>query len=138
LDKEILLYATVNLGMAVAIPEGLIAVVIPGAEKLTMAELEWAIKDKTSRARKGQLRMADVEGGTFTVSNLGMYGVEGGFSLPRPPEGAILLIGAAQPKPIVNEGQVVIREMARFSLNYDHQFIDGASAALFYKIYTAS
>jgi len=72
-----------------------------------------------------------LEGGTFTVSNLGMYGVDGGFPLPRPPEGAILLVGQARPKPAVVEDQIAIRDIAWFSLTYDHRFIDGATAAAF-------
>lgn len=130
-EKEILVYDTVNLGMAVAVPDGLIVVVIPAAHTLSLAELNAAILDKAERARLGRLKMADIEGGTFTVSNLGMYGIEGGFPLPRPPEPAILLVGVAQAKPVVVDGAVVIREMARFSLNYDHRFIDGAAASLF-------
>ena len=130
-EKEILVYDTVNLGMAVAVPDGLIVVVIPAAHQLSLVELNATIKDKAERAHSGQLKMADVEGGTFTLSNLGMYGIDGGFPLPRPPEPAILLVGVAQAKPVVMDGAVVIREMARFSLNYDHRFIDGATASLF-------
>lgn len=130
-ENSILVYDTVNLGMAVAVPGGLIVVVIAAAQQLGLAELEAAIADRAERARAGKLRMEDIEGGTFTVSNLGMYGVDGGFPLPRPPEGAILLVGAARPTPWVVEGQVAIRQIARFSLTFDHRFIDGAAAALF-------
>lgn len=130
-ENSILVYDAINLGMAVAVPGGLIVVVIPAAQQLGLAELEAAIADRAERARAGKLRMEDIEGGTFTVSNLGMYGVDGGFPLPRPPEGAILLVGAARPTPWVVEGQVAIRQVARFSLTFDHRFIDGAAAAAF-------
>ncbi len=130
-DGEILVYDTVNLGMAVAVPDGLIVVVIPAAHQMSLSDLHAALLDKAERARSGKLKMEDIEGGTFTLSNLGMYGIDGGFPLPRPPEPAILLVGVAQPKPVVREGSIVIRETARFSLNYDHLFIDGATAALF-------
>lgn len=130
-DRNILVYEAVNLGMAVAVPDGLIVVTIPNADQLSLQELDAAIKDRSERARTGALKMEDVEGGTFTVSNLGMYGIEGGFPIPRPPEAAILLIGAAQQKPAVYDGQIAIRQLARFSLNYDHRFIDGATASLF-------
>ncbi len=130
-ERTILVYDTVNLGMAVATPAGLVVVVIPAAQQLSLAELAAAVQDRVERTRAGTLALADVEGGTFTVSNLGMYGVDGGFPLPRPPEGAILLVGAARPKPAVIDGQIVARDIAWFSLTYDHRFIDGAAAAAF-------
>jgi pyruvate dehydrogenase E2 component (dihydrolipoamide acetyltransferase) len=130
-ENSILVYDTVNLGMAVAVAGGLIVTVVPAAQQMSLPELEAAISERVERARAAKLRMEDIEGGTFTVSNLGMYGVDGGFPLPRPPEGAILLVGAARPTPWVVDGQIAIREVARFSLNFDHRFIDGAAAALF-------
>lgn len=130
-EDEILVYETVNLGMAVALPEGLVVVVIHDAHARSMGDLDAAIRKKVDRAHSGGLEMADVEGGTFTVSNLGMYGIDGGFPLPRPPEGAILLVGAARPRPAVVDGEIIVRDVARFSLNFDHRFIDGAAAAAF-------
>jgi pyruvate dehydrogenase E2 component (dihydrolipoamide acetyltransferase) len=130
-DNQILIYDTVNLGMAVSVADGLIVVVIPNAQQLSLAELDAAIRDRAERARTGKLTMADVEGGTFTVSNLGMYGIDGGFPIPRPPESAILLVGAATLKPAAYEGQIALRHIARFSVNFDHRFIDGAAAARF-------
>lgn len=129
--RDILVYNTINLGMAVATPGGLIVVVVPKADELPLSELAAAIESLVERTRSGTLTMEDVEGGTFTVSNLGMYGVDGGFPLPRPPEGAILLVGEARAKPAVVEGQIAIRDIAWFSLTYDHRFIDGATAATF-------
>lgn len=130
-ENTIVVYDTVNLGMAVAVPDGLIVVVIPAAHKLALADLQEAIASRAERARTGKLAMEDVEGGTFTVTNLGMFGIDGGFPLPRPPEGAILLVGAARPKPAVVGGQIAIRDIALFSLSFDHRFIDGAAAAAF-------
>ncbi len=130
-DDKVLVYEPVNLGMAVAVPDGLIVAVIREAQRKTLAELAAAAQDIAARARSGKLAYADIEGGTFTVSNLGMFGVDGGFPLPRPPEGAILLVGRAQPKPAVNNGAIVIRDLAWFSLTFDHRFIDGAAAAAF-------
>jgi pyruvate dehydrogenase E2 component (dihydrolipoamide acetyltransferase) len=130
-DNQILVYDVVNLGMAVSVPDGLVVVVVPNADTLTLSELDAALRDRAERARAGKLTLADVEGGTFSVSNLGMYGIDGGFPIPRPPESGILLVGAAQSKPVAYEGQIVLREMARFSLNFDHRFIDGATAAAF-------
>ncbi len=128
---DILVYDPINLGMAVAIPDGLIVVVIPAADRLPAGEMARACEQLAQRARAGRLKMQDIEGGTFTVSNLGMYGVDTGFPIPRPPEGAILLVGAVRPRPVVHEGQIVVRDLCWFSLSYDHRFIDGATAARF-------
>ena len=114
-----------------ATPAGLVVVVVPNAESLGLFELTTAIETLVDRARSGVITMDDVEGGTFTVSNLGMYGVDGGFPLPRPPEGAILLVGKARPKPAVLGNRIVSRDIAWFNLTFDHRFIDGAVAAAF-------
>lgn len=129
--RDILIYNVVNLGMAVATPGGLIVVVVPNAQAHPLLELAAAIEGLVERARRGASTMEDVEGGTFTVSNLGMYGVDGGFPLPRPPEGAILLVGEARAKPVVVESQLAIRDIAWFNLTFDHRFIDGVAAAAF-------
>lgn len=130
-EDEIIVYEPVNLGVAVAVPDGLIVAVIPDAGKLSLFEIDAAARDRATRARAGKLKLPDIEGGTFTVSNLGMYGVDAGVPIPRPPESAILLVGAARPRPAVVDGQIAIRETAWFSLSYDHRFIDGATAAQF-------
>lgn len=133
IDREILVYNTVNLGMAVATPGGLIVVVVPNAENKSVDEMAKTINGLAERARDGTMAMSDVEGGTFTVSNLGMYGIDGGFPIPRAPEGAIILIGAARAKPAVFNDEIAIRQIALFSLTFDHRFIDGATAAAFLK-----
>jgi pyruvate dehydrogenase E2 component (dihydrolipoamide acetyltransferase) len=130
-ERDILVYDTVNLGMAVATPSGLVVVVLRMVHTLTLFELAAAIEALVDRARRGAITMEDVEGGTFTVSNLGMYGVDGGFPLPRPPEGAILMVGQARAKPAVVEEKIVIRDIAWFNLTFDHRFIDGVAAASF-------
>ncbi|MBI3763684.1 MAG: 2-oxo acid dehydrogenase subunit E2 [Chloroflexi bacterium] len=130
-EDKIVVYEPINLGVAIAVSDGLIVAVIREADEKSLIELAKAAEDLSARARAGRLTYADIEGGTFTVSNLGMYGVDGGFPLPRPPEGAILLIGRSQPRPAVVDGAVTIRDLAWFSLSYDHRFIDGATAARF-------
>jgi pyruvate dehydrogenase E2 component (dihydrolipoamide acetyltransferase) len=130
---QVVVYEPVNLGMAVAVPDGLIVVVIHDAHLKSLAELAGEAEAIAARARSGKLTYADIEGGTFTVSNLGMFGVDSGFPLPRPPEGAILLVGRCEPRPAVVDGALAIRDMAWFSLTYDHRFIDGAAAAAFLK-----
>lgn len=133
LEKEILVYEDVNLGMAVATPSGLVVVVIRNANKLTLEAMSQTIQELADRARTGKLTMQDVEGGTFTASNLGMFGIDGGFPIPRTPEGAIVLIGAARKKPWVVDDAISVRHIATLSLTFDHRFIDGATAALFLK-----
>lgn len=129
--RDILLYDVVNLGMAVATPDGLVVVVVKEADRLSIDEMHTAIDMLAALARDGNLTMGDVEGGTFTASNLGMYGIDGGFPIPRTPEGAILLLGTARAKPTVVDDEIAVRQIAMFSLTFDHRFIDGATAAAF-------
>lgn len=130
-DNTVMVFDVVNLGMAVAVPDGLVVTVIRDADKKSIEELAATSADLASRARSGKLRLADIEGGTFTVSNLGMFGVDGGFPLPRPPEGAILLVGRVRSQLSLVKGTLVERQVAWFSLTFDHRFIDGAAAAAF-------
>lgn len=130
-ENVVVTFEAVNLGMAVATPDGLVVTVIRNADQKSLDELEAAANDLATRARAGKLKLPDIEGGTFTVSNLGMYGIDGGFPLPRPPEGAILLVGRMRDRLAVVNGQVTQRPMAWFSLTFDHRFIDGAAAAAF-------
>lgn len=130
-NGQVVTYAVVNLGMAVATPAGLIVVVIPAAEQLPLDDLAQKIDDLAARARAGRVTLAEVEGGTFTVSNLGMLGVDLGSPIPRPPESAVLLLGAARPRPVVVDGQLAVRETCFATLSFDHRFIDGAQAAGF-------
>jgi len=130
-EHEIIVYEPVNLGMAIATPSGLVVGVIQHADRLMLMEMEDCVTQLVSRARSGQLSLPDIEGGTFTVSNLGMFGVDSGLALPRPPESAVLLFGAARQRPVVIDGQVQVGETCWASLTYDHRFIDGALAAAF-------
>jgi len=130
-EDRILVNAQVNVGMAIALPDGLIVAVIREADRKTSDELAAITDDLAERARQGKLTYADIDGGTFTFSNLGMFDVDGAFPLPRPPEGAILLAGRTRPCPEVLGGEICVREMAWFSLTYDHRFIDGAASAQF-------
>jgi pyruvate dehydrogenase E2 component (dihydrolipoamide acetyltransferase) len=113
------------------VPDGLVVTVIRAADQKSLDELAATVADLSGRARTGKLKLADIEGGTFTVSNLGMLGVDGGFPLPRPPEGAILLVGRVRGQPALVDGALVERQVAWFSLTFDHRFVDGAAAAAF-------
>ena len=130
--EEIHLLPEVNVGVAVALEEGLIVPVVREADRKGVAEITAGVHDLTVRAREGQLGPADVAGGTFTVSNLGPFGIEQFTAIINPPQAAILAVGATQPEPVVDEeGQVVVRPVMRMTLSADHRVVDGAIAARF-------
>jgi pyruvate dehydrogenase E2 component (dihydrolipoamide acetyltransferase) len=130
-DDGIEIYPTANVGLAVATPKGLVVPVIPGCERRSIFELAAARADVVQRAQQGKLQQADLEGGTFTISNLGMYGVEQFIAVLNPPQAAILAVGATEERPIADGGEVVVRPMMTMTLTCDHRAIDGAVAAEF-------
>ena len=125
------LYPTANVGIAVAIPKGLVVPVIQGCERKTIAEIAAARAELVDRARKGKLQQGDLDGGTFTISNLGMFGIERFIAVLNPPQAAILAVGSTEEKPVVVEGQVVVRPRMELTLTCDHRAIDGATGAQF-------
>jgi pyruvate dehydrogenase E2 component (dihydrolipoamide acetyltransferase) len=125
------LHPTANIGIAVAVPKGLVVPVIPGCERKSIAEIAAARAAAVERARAGKLQQADLEGGTFTISNLGMYGIERFIAVLNPPEAAILAVGSTEEKPVVVDGQVVVRPRMELTLTCDHRAIDGATGAEF-------
>jgi len=125
------LQPSANIGIAVATERGLLVPVIPGCERLTVAEIAAARADLVSRARDGKLQAADLEGGTFTISNLGMYGVEHFIAVLNPPQAAILAVGAIEERAVVHDGEIAVRAMLTLTLTSDHRTIDGATAADF-------
>jgi pyruvate/2-oxoglutarate dehydrogenase complex dihydrolipoamide acyltransferase (E2) component len=130
-DNQVVLFEPVNLGMAVSTSDGLVVTVVQEADKLTISQLAATINDLGERAHSGQLGLSDIEGGTFTVSNLGMFGADSGMPIPRPPESAILLFGAVRPRAVVVEGQLLVHETCWATLTYDHRYVDGVTAARF-------
>jgi pyruvate dehydrogenase E2 component (dihydrolipoamide acetyltransferase) len=130
-EKEIHLLPEVNIGVAAALEEGLIVPVVHGADRHSLAETAAIIVDLTARAREGRLTPADVAGGTFTVSNLGVFGVEQFTAIINPPQAAILAVGAVQPEAVPKGRRVVVRPMMRMTLSADHRILDGAVAARF-------
>jgi pyruvate dehydrogenase E2 component (dihydrolipoamide acetyltransferase) len=130
-DDAIELHPSANIGIAVAIPKGLVVPVIQQCERKSIAEIAAARADFVERARSGKLQQADLDGGTFTISNLGMYGVERFVAVLNPPQAAILAVGAAEEKPVVREGEIVARPMLELTLTCDHRSLDGATAAEF-------
>ena len=123
----------VNIGMAVALDDGLIVPVIRNADIIPLDELAAASKDLAKRARENKLSPEDYQGGTFTISNMGMLGVDQFTAIINPGEGAILAVGASVATPVVKKGQVVIRTIMKMTLSSDHRIIDGAVAARFMK-----
>jgi pyruvate dehydrogenase E2 component (dihydrolipoyllysine-residue acetyltransferase) len=125
------LQPSANVGIAVATDRGLLVPVIPGCELKTVAEIAAARADLVARARDGKLQTADLEGGTFTVSNLGMYGVEQFVAVLNPPQAAILAVGAIDDRPVARDGELAVRPAMTMTLTCDHRTIDGATAADF-------
>ncbi|MDX6369211.1 MAG: hypothetical protein QOG93_713 [Gaiellaceae bacterium] len=125
------LHPTANIGIAVAVPNGLVVPVIPGCERKSIAEIANARGAVVERARAGKLQSADLEGGTFTISNLGMYGIERFIAVLNPPQAAILAVGSIEDKVVVSDGQPVVRPRLELTLTCDHRAIDGATGAEF-------
>jgi len=129
--EEVLLHHAVNVGLAVARDEGLIVPVLEGADRLTLGEVACRCSDLAERARQGRLTPDEVTGGTFTVSNLGMFGVDQFTAIINPPESAILAVGALGPEPVVLDGRIEVRQRLRATLSVDHRVADGALAGRF-------
>ncbi|HKA27692.1 MAG TPA: dihydrolipoamide acetyltransferase family protein [Gaiellaceae bacterium] len=130
-DDAIDFYPSANVGIAVAIEAGLVVPVIHQAERKTIAELAAARADIVTRARDNKLRQEDVDGGTFTISNLGMYGVDQFVAVLNPPQAAILAVGAIEPKAVPTETGIEARPLMAMTLTCDHRALDGATAADF-------
>ena len=130
-DDAILLFPTANIAIAVAAPQGLVVPVIRGAERLRLAEIAAARADVVSRAREGKLQRSDLEDGTFTISNLGMYRVESFTAVLNPPQAAIIAVGATEERAVALDGEVVVRPTLTLSATFDHRAVDGAPAANF-------
>ena len=121
----------INIGMAVALEQGLIVPVIRNADKGSILDIARESQRLAELARTGKLRPEDFSGGTFTVSNLGMFDVDSFTAVINPPESAILAVGSITPTPVVMDGQVVVRNRMKVTLSSDHRAIDGATAARF-------
>jgi pyruvate dehydrogenase E2 component (dihydrolipoamide acetyltransferase) len=128
---EVRIFPTANIGIAVAIRQGLVVPVIPSCERRTIPEIARARADIVERARSGNLRAEDLENGTFTISNLGMYGVDRFVAVLNPPQAAILAVGAIQERAVVENGELVARPIMEMTLSCDHRSIDGATASEF-------
>jgi len=129
--NEIKIFEEANVGVAVATPNGLVVPVVRNADRKSLQDIDRAIGEMTAKAKQGKLTREEVSGGTFTITNLGMYGVEFFTPIINPPEAAILGVGKISEKPVVFEGKIVVRRLIMLSLSYDHRIVDGAPAAEF-------
>ena len=129
--EEIRRRPSANVGIAVAAPQGLVVPVIRGAERRTVQEIARARADLVTRARDNKLTLLDMEDGTFTISNLGMFGVEQFTAVLNPPQVAILAVGAVKDEPVARDGELDVAPILRMSLTCDHRAIDGADGARF-------
>jgi pyruvate dehydrogenase E2 component (dihydrolipoamide acetyltransferase) len=130
-EDEIHLMPTANVGIAVAVPNGLVVPVQRSCETRTIPELANERADLVARTRDGRLRQEDLEGGTFTISNLGMYGVERFVAVLNPPQAAILAVGAIEERAVVRDGELAVRPVLEMTLTCDHRSVDGATASEF-------
>lgn len=131
--EEILLHDRVDLGMAVAVPGGLIVPKIRNADRKSLMEIAREARELARKAREGTLTPDEVVDGTFTVTNLGSFGVDGFTPILNPPETAILGVGRVIEKPAVREGRIEVRSLMTLSLTIDHRVVDGAPAAEFFQ-----
>jgi len=125
------LYPTANIGIAVAVPNGLVVPVIPGCERKSIVEIAATRSAVVERARAGKLQQSDLDGGTFTISNLGMFGIERFVAVLNPPQAAILAVGSIEDRVVPVDGLPAVRPRMELTLTCDHRAIDGATGAEF-------
>jgi pyruvate dehydrogenase E2 component (dihydrolipoamide acetyltransferase) len=132
-DDSILLWKDVNIGVATAVSQGLVVPVIKSADQLGVSEINMRLNELAEKARENKLKLENVQGGTFTLSNLGMFGIPHFRAVINPPESAILAVGSVVRKPVVVDDQdhVEVRPMLSLTLSADHRVIDGVVAARF-------
>jgi pyruvate dehydrogenase E2 component (dihydrolipoamide acetyltransferase) len=130
-DDHIRYFHDVHLGVAVAIEDGLITPVVRHADRKSLRDIAAEVRSLAERARARKLKPDEYQGATFSVSNLGMFGIDEFTAVINPPEAGILAIGALTDKPVAVDGQVVIRKRMRMTMSCDHRVIDGATGAQF-------
>lgn len=131
--QSIIRFETIDISFAVSIPDGLITPIVRYADCKSIAEVSLEVKALAKKAREGKLSREEYTGGSFTVSNLGMYGISEFNAILNPPQAAILAVGGIEEKPVVEEGKVVPGKTMKLTLSVDHRVIDGAEAAKFLK-----
>jgi pyruvate dehydrogenase E2 component (dihydrolipoamide acetyltransferase) len=130
-EKFVRYYEHADMGVAVAIEDGLITPVVRSADQKSLSEIAAEVRELAGRARSRKLKPEEYTGASFSISNLGMFGIDEFTAVINPPEGAILAVGAMSAKPVVRENEIVIRQMMRVTMSCDHRVIDGATGAKF-------
>jgi len=130
-DKTIRYYEHADIGVAVATESGLITPVVRAAEVKSLIDIATEVRELADRARARRLKPEEYTGATFSISNLGMFGIEEFTAVINPPEGAILAVGAMAPKPVVRNDELAVRQTMRVTMSCDHRVIDGATGAKF-------
>jgi pyruvate dehydrogenase E2 component (dihydrolipoamide acetyltransferase) len=129
--NEVIQFGHVNVGVAVTVPGGLMTVVVKDTDQKSMRQISGEVKSMAGRARDGKVKPEDVDGSTFSTSNLGMYDVEDFIAIVNPPEAAILAISSAREVPVVDNGQIKPGWRMKATISVDHRVSDGAEAAQF-------
>ncbi|WP_017604078.1 dihydrolipoamide acetyltransferase family protein [Nocardiopsis alkaliphila] len=132
-DDKLVQHHRINVGVAVAVDAGLVVPVLHDTDKATLSEISSRTRDLAGKARDNKLKPQEMSGGTFSVSNLGMFGVDSFSAVINPPEAAILAVGAMRQEPVVVDGEVGVRNRIALELSVDHRAVDGAVGAAFLK-----
>ncbi|MCA1557630.1 MAG: 2-oxo acid dehydrogenase subunit E2 [Acidobacteria bacterium] len=130
-EKNIRYYERADIGVAVAIEDGLITPVIRSADRKSLSQIAAEVRELAERARSRRLKPEEYTGATFSISNLGMFGITEFTAVINPPEAAILAVGEMKPVPVVRDGQMAVRQIMRVTMSCDHRVIDGATGAQF-------
>jgi pyruvate dehydrogenase E2 component (dihydrolipoamide acetyltransferase) len=128
-DEGTLRWKQIDIAVAVAIPDGLITPIVKNADQKGLAQIAAEMKDLAARAREGKLKLEEFQGGTFSISNLGMYGIKDFTAVINPPQGMILAVGAGEQRPVVKNGALAIATVMSCTLACDHRVVDGATGA---------
>ena len=132
-EDNIILNENINIGVAIAVDEGLLVPVIKNADKNSILDISNKIKDFAERSRNKKINLEELSGNTFTVSNLGMFGIDEFTAIINPPDACILAVGAIKQKPIVKNNEIAIGNIMKVTLSSDHRLVDGAEGAKFLK-----
>lgn len=134
-DKTVRYYEHADIGVAVATENGLITPIVRAADQKSLTDISAEVRELAGRARNRKLKPEEYTGATFSISNLGMFGIDEFTAVINPPEGAILAVGAMMPRPVVRDNAVVVRETMRVTMSCDHRVIDGAVGAQFLRTF---
>jgi pyruvate dehydrogenase E2 component (dihydrolipoamide acetyltransferase) len=134
-DDAILLWERVDIAVAVALDDGLITPIVKAADQKGLAQIAKETKDLAERARAGKLKLEEFQGGTFSISNLGMFGIREFAAVINPPQGCILAVGAGEERPVVRDGQLAVATVMTCTLSCDHRVVVGAVGAQFLRAF---